>query len=413
MPRPDVITRAREYLSKVPGAISGSGGHTHTLLTARALVRGFELNDSDALSLLAEWNKACDPPWSVPELEHKINSARKGPPPDKGDGYLLNGDEEKPGGPAAPPPKREEPPKYDHERLEKFAAQWAGEINLLWLANRSVLDPAATSTDQFLRALYRKNECVYIARADWGDGECIWPHDPLPTAGQDGMKFLAQPVNGEWRPNPRSFKKKRGEYVLDEHGKRIPQMSLRSKENVTSWRFLLLESDKAPAKLWLAALVQLPLRISAIYTSGGKSVHALVRLDARTEMEWMGMRQRLMPGVVALGADERSLTSVRLTRLPGFFRAEKGGWQKLLYVNPEPQAEPLISTIPRRNVEKVWFEAAVAFFKQATKSAESLQAWEEIIGACQYYERFSTRLRDAAKELGELREEFSGVNKNE
>lgn len=73
---PSVVERARAYVGKVRGAISGQGGHSHTLLVAEHLVRGFELDDGTALMILCEWNRTCDPPWSERELRHKIHEAR-------------------------------------------------------------------------------------------------------------------------------------------------------------------------------------------------------------------------------------------------------------------------------------------------------------------------------------------------
>jgi hypothetical protein len=40
-------------------------------------VRGFALDDGEALALLQEWNRRCEPPWTDRELEQKIVSARR------------------------------------------------------------------------------------------------------------------------------------------------------------------------------------------------------------------------------------------------------------------------------------------------------------------------------------------------
>lgn len=70
--------RARKYLAKVPGAISGHGGHLRTWLAALILVRGFALPETTALELLsAEYNPRCEPRWSLEELAHKVTSASK------------------------------------------------------------------------------------------------------------------------------------------------------------------------------------------------------------------------------------------------------------------------------------------------------------------------------------------------
>ena len=106
---------------------------------------------------------------------------------------------------------------------------------------------------------------------------------------------------------------------------------------------MVLESDIAEQDQWLACLVQLPLRIAAIYTSGGKSIHALVRLDAESKKEWDHQRDAMKPILVTLGADEAALTAVRLSRLPATMRGDR--LQELLYLNPLPNCTPIINLI--------------------------------------------------------------------
>jgi hypothetical protein len=124
---------------------------------------------------------------------------------------------------------------------------------------------------------------------------------------------------------------------------------------VTDWRFLVLESDHAPENLWLKALVQLPFPVSAIYTSGGRSVHALVKVGCKTKADFDGLRDDLVQVLAPLGADAAAMTAVRLSRLPGLYRhgsKDKDGklqrypkprWQKLLWLNPTAKAEPILN----------------------------------------------------------------------
>lgn len=76
-------------------AVSGEGGHTHTLKAATALVKGFSLDEEIALGLLLEWNASCDPKWSEDELRHKVADAQVS---DAADGYLLSVSDEQVGG---------------------------------------------------------------------------------------------------------------------------------------------------------------------------------------------------------------------------------------------------------------------------------------------------------------------------
>lgn len=72
-----VVERARRYVSKMPSAVSGQGGHNATFSVACVLKLGFCLTDDEAFALLSEWNAGCQPPWSAKDLQHKIQSAGK------------------------------------------------------------------------------------------------------------------------------------------------------------------------------------------------------------------------------------------------------------------------------------------------------------------------------------------------
>ena len=85
-----VISRARAYIAKIPGAVSEQNGHNDTFHVACVLVLGFGLSVDDAFPLLAEWNQTCQPPWEEKDLLHKLQSADQ-----RTDerGYLLREDQ--------------------------------------------------------------------------------------------------------------------------------------------------------------------------------------------------------------------------------------------------------------------------------------------------------------------------------
>jgi hypothetical protein len=74
-----IMERARNYLRRVPPAVSGQDGHKQTYKTACILVKGFALNESEALQLMQEWNQGCVPPWSEKDLARKVREAMKAP----------------------------------------------------------------------------------------------------------------------------------------------------------------------------------------------------------------------------------------------------------------------------------------------------------------------------------------------
>jgi hypothetical protein len=358
---------ARRYVSKVPGAVSGSGGHNQTFTVACALVKGFDLSVDQARPLLWEYNQRCDPAWSASELEHKLVQAdRVGDERERGwlrleplnaEGGTRNAERQNSksqmadgkgrgatgssGTLASAPPEVPAKATFEEGKLKAFAARWRQFVDTAWLADRSPVMPYGVSADGFLRTVFREGEKVVFFTNQKSQGQGIWPDHAPPEGGPEGVWYLAQPVDGLEHENPRS---------IAENG--LPKMSRRSEESVTDWRHLVLESDAADARDWMGALVQLPLRIAAIYTSGGRSIHALVRVDAPTKQEWDNVVKQIRPALVTLGADPKAMSAVRLTRLPGCYRGEK--LQKLLYLDPDPVPRVICSRPRLRDVVGTW-----------------------------------------------------------
>ncbi len=328
-----VIERARKYAAKCPAAISGQNGHGATFHVAAVLVHGFALGEPDALALLREWNGSCVPPWNEGDLRHKIKSAANTVHLTPR-GHLL-GDDAKRGNPSStkpmppPPPK----PKFNPETLKRVAKKVSAiEDVIRFLSKRSPVKVESQDSASVLRHLYAREsgEKVILFNVMASQGQFVWDaansdviqNQHLPT-GKDGVWFLPQPVDGEIYPNPRSDGKP----------------SRRSAENVTAWRYAVLESDEADADDWLRCLVQMPFRIASIYESGGRSIHALVQLDATSKADWDRLMLPVKPVLITLGADRAALTAMRLTRLPQAMRGER--CQRLLYLNPQPNGVPI------------------------------------------------------------------------
>jgi len=226
--------------------------------------------------------------------------------------------------------------RYDPARLLQATAKIESRNWRRWLWERSPKRPEAMNAYSFLSSLYRAGETVLIfdrldSKAPLATVQVTEPMDcrvpDIIRAGGrygSGIWYLANPVDGRWHDT--------GE--RDSQGKAI--MSCRSQHAVTSWRYAVLESDQAPADRWIAFVATLPIKAAAIYSSGGRSVHTLVRLDAGSKEEWDSIIGPLKRPFKVLGVDAGALSGVRLTRLPGCWRPEKGGYQKLLYLHPDP-----------------------------------------------------------------------------
>ena len=117
--------------------------------------------------------------------------------------------------------------------------------------------------------------------------------------------------------------------------------SFRADACVKSFRFAVAEFDgmnrEDQLRFWWA--VNLP--VCALIDSGGKSLHAWIRVDGVTTTEqWTSMVEGMLFGLwlIPLGCDAACRNESRLSRLPGHFRSEKGKWQRLLYLAPEGRA---------------------------------------------------------------------------
>ena len=396
-----VVERARRCVAAMAPAVAGSGGHDATFSVACALVHGFALSVGEAGPLMAEYNARCSPPWSERELDYKLRSAERASH-DKPRGHLL-GDMPSGGGgsqgarsatasePNPPPPPAPKKVNFDPVLLRQKAGQWRGVVKQAWLANRSAVDPATVSAAEFLRLLYGADPAAKVLcfTNQRSQGQALWPAEAVPESGPEGVWFLPQPVDGESHINPRMPPGREG-------GAR---WSRRSEESVVAWRYMVLESDEADAADWLGLLVQLPLRIEAIYTSGGRSVHGLVRVDCRTKLEWDNLKVQLAPTLNLLclgGLDPKVITAVRLTRLPGCWR--NGRMQKLLYVQPGAPVRRLIDAPVVRYVEAFWeARAREAAAERHVAGCDAAEA------ALEFYRRSSDRARIAYNVLQEAR----------
>jgi len=233
-------------------------------------------------------------------------------------------------------PRREDPnvPKFSEGKLRGLV-HGQPPVSPEWFMERSPVDPRGVTPGFFLERVFDPGQRVlvfsnYYSQGDsvgvgggggfrWGPREGVRAaRSDLPTdGGKDGIWFLSNPVDGKWHPNPR----------------REGKLSRRSEEGVTQWRHVVLESDVAEEGLWLRFLAMAPLAIAAIYSSGGRSWHALVRVDQPDKPSFdTFLRDTLKRSLPVIGADPGALTPVRLTRLPGCTR--KGNLQRLIFLNP-------------------------------------------------------------------------------
>ena len=332
------IERARRYAAKCPPAISGAGGHNATFHVAAVLVHGFALDGSDALALLGEYNRGCQPPWSDKELIHKIESASRADFREPR-GCLLGV------GAVVGPQKRLVPrnvpaakPASPVDASERFLKGFrCGEAELAAASPVSLDGDPKFDGALLIQHLYAPGEWVnYVTafeRATEKSGEIkARPVGRGITLERDALvaRFNAggseMDKGGAWlRMNPLD-----GVGVAD--------------ANVRAFRFALVESDKLPLELQLSVFAKLPLPVAAVLSSGGRSLHAWVKVEAGDADEYRATVAGMLEILARFGVDGKNKNPSRLSRLPGAKReigASGDGLQRLLYLNPKPDGKAI------------------------------------------------------------------------
>jgi len=132
--------------------------------------------------------------------------------------------------------------------------------------------------------------------------------------------------------------------------------------DVTAWRHALIECDTAPEDVQFSAIKASNLPVTVVVSSGGRSVHAWVKVDAATAEEY---RQRAKAAADAMEefegitVDRSTLNPSRLARLAGCRRGDR--MQDLLAVNLG--AACWDDWVASRNAEEPTQEAPKCFSK--------------------------------------------------
>ena len=225
---------------------------------------------------------------------------------------------------------------------------------LQWLEDRSPV--SCDGIHGFLSALY-PGQKVLLFTEEQSQGQLVWDESLAPawqaafaTGNPNGVWFQIQPITGEWLFLPRLKTK------WNPLGK-----TRRATENLTECKYLLLESDCVDLESWCRVLVQLPLPIVSVTTSGSRSVHALVYTGFAGRAEWEKFRYNIEKIVVSLGCDTGALKVAQLSRLPGCLRygktSKEGKFepfedgphlQRLLWLNPTARGESSILELTSR-----------------------------------------------------------------
>ena len=103
--------------------------------------------------------------------------------------------------------------------------------------------------------------------------------------------------------------------------------------SITAYKYALVESDNMSLDDQYSVMLALKLPIAALVASGGKSLHAIVKVDAENETEYRERVQTLFEvcNKNGLSVDKQNKNPSRLSRMPGVMRGDR--MQELLATN--------------------------------------------------------------------------------
>ena len=287
--------RAALWLSKVPPAVSGQSGHSTTYTAAVGLVHGFQLSEADSLALLSNWNQSCQPPWTDRELIHKLREAAS-KSHSKPAGHLLQSG-------SAPSTAPFDITKVSFKRPTPITPP----------------DPQASEFRRFMQAAFAATEVVCICDAV-EEGRPISAGSFIPI--EEWIARFDDPASRILSPE------REGIFVRINPFK--PNLYSGSDNDISAYRHVLVEFDDKPKPEQEKLFRDSGLPITVLIDSGGKSIHAWVRVDAPSRKEWDARRDliySLIPGV-----DAKNKNPSRYSRLPGAWRSPTSQ-QKLLATN--------------------------------------------------------------------------------
>jgi RecA-family ATPase len=300
------IESARNYLAKMDPAVSGQGGHGQTFHVACVLINGFGFTKDEARPLLNEYNARCLPPWGEREIEHKLAEAEKEPDP-KGRGYLRKA-KGKTFYATSPTPSVSPPNKPMVVRPGQYHIDAKAELP----------KPIADGCRELLRACFREGEGIRIVPASLGDDQRELPEGEGHTLTREEWLERLDKKGGD--PNGIfSSAEKTGIYIAVNPLK----VGCTKDADVTDFRHALLEFDDIPIPDQWDLIKKSNVPCAALIHSGGRSIHAWVRIGASDKAQYDERVKTLFDHFAEYGIDFKNKNPSRLSRLPFCVRFDK------------------------------------------------------------------------------------------
>ena len=207
--------------------------------------------------------------------------------------------------------------------------EWDGEV-FSGFQEKSEVSPA-NDLKLYIQTLFKSDEIIgYVTNDVWKDSDGKWKPSKgsyTKTAGEILELIDKYPDDIEFAIG--SWEKEAGAWIRFNplNGDGVKNV------NVTRFTYALVESDTLPLEDQKRLYAELELPIAALVYSGGKSIHAIVKVDASDYDEYRDRVEYLYSYLKnhGLDIDKQNKNPSRLSRMPGVTR--NGIYQALLGVN--------------------------------------------------------------------------------
>ncbi len=187
---------------------------------------------------------------------------------------------------------------------------------------------AADDLKKYLNTMFNEGDIVAFVTNSYQSGDKWVPGQAIFRTLKDLLVLLEKysddvgAVVGDWKPEA-------GAWIcinpVDGKGS--------GNKNITAFRYALIECDHIPLHEQYKKYIEMQLPIACLVFSGGRSLHAIVRIDAADESEY-NTRVRFLFSYLAgagINIDQQNKNPSRLSRMPGISR--NGKWQYTVDTN--------------------------------------------------------------------------------
>lgn len=214
-------------------------------------------------------------------------------------------------------------PEYGHELdWEDTISNERVVVDKNWIEGKEIQEPSVWRPEEqlikYLETLFEAEENVGYVTSSWEkDGKYLPTQGSWDRTARQLIEQLSK-CNGDIGSVLGDYKEEAGAWIrfnpLDGKGCK--------NENVTEYRYALVESDSTDLEKQNAIIREMELPVACLVHSGKKSIHAIVRVDAANYEEYR-KRVNYLYDVCkknGLEIDQQNRNPSRLSRMPGVIR---------------------------------------------------------------------------------------------